>query len=145
MKHLTTRRLLALVGYVSFLAGAHNATAQVGPVQPVLILPSGSPEIAQKRPDFSEDYIVPMDVTVNASGEVTNVVVTESTGNVEADGAAAAFMRDRKFLPAVNDTGSAMDATIRVNVNMFKRGTRKVARVTSSRPRLRSKRPACSA
>jgi TonB family protein len=134
MKHINLHRLFALFGYVSFLAVAAPATAQVGPVQPVLVLPHGSPEIAHNRPNFEEDFSVPMDVYVSSTGSVTNVVVTESSGNVAADGAAAAFMRERTFLPAVNDTGSAMDTVIRVNVNMFKRGSRKVARVSIKPP-----------
>ena len=118
------------------LALAGPALAQIGPVQPVLVLPSGNPEISHNRPNFSEDFAVPMDVFVNAKGEVTNVVVTQSTGNVDADGAAAAFMRDRSFLPAVNEDGVAMDALVRVTVNMFKRGSKKVARVTTKPPPL---------
>src|SRR5689334_21710557 len=133
MKHLTLRKLYALVGYVSFLA-AGSAAAQVGPVQPVLVQPTGSPEIPHDRPNFKEDYSVPMDVYVNAQGQVTNVVVTQSTDNVEADGAAAAFMRERTFLPAVDDHGDARDALERLTVNMFKRGTKKVARVTLKPP-----------
>lgn len=136
MKHLTLRKFVGLVGYVSFLAAAGPAAAQVGPVQPVLVLPSGSPEISHKRPDFQEDYLVPVDVLVSAEGKVTNVVVTESTGNVEADGVAAAFMRERTFLPAVNEQGEAQEALVRMSVNMFKRGTRKVVRVTTKPPPL---------
>jgi TonB family protein len=134
MKHLTLRSAVALFGYVSFLAAAGTAAAQIGPVQPVLVQPTGNPEIPHDRPNFQEDYSVPMDVYVNAQGKVTNVVVTQSTSNVEADGAAASFMRDRQFLPAVNESGEAMDALVRVNVNMFKRGSKKVARVTIKPP-----------
>ena len=134
MKHFTLRSAVALFGYVSFLAAAGTAAAQIGPVQPVLVQPTGNPEIPHDRPNFQEDYSVPMDVYVNAQGKVTNVVVTQSTSNVEADGAAASFMRDRQFLPAVNESGEAMDALVRVNVNMFKRGSKKVARVTIKPP-----------
>lgn len=134
MKHLTLRKLAALVGYVSFLAVAGTAAAQVGPVQPVLVLPSGSPEIPHNRPNLPEDYSVPMDVYVDAQGKVTNVVVTQSTDNLDADAAAAAFMRERTFVPAVNAQGEAMDALVRVNLNMFKRGSKKVARVAIKPP-----------
>ena len=136
MKHFTLRSAVALLGYVSFLAAAGTAAAQIGPVQPVLVQPTGSPEIPHDRPNFQEDYSVPMDVYVNAQGKVTNVVVTQSTSNVEADGAAASFMRDRQFLPAVDERGEAMDALVRVTVNMFKRGSRKVVRVTTKPPPL---------
>jgi TonB family protein len=131
MKHLTTRNLLALVMFHFALAG--TAAAQVGPVQPVLVLPHGNPEIPHSRPNF-DDFAVPVDVYVDTQGQVTNVVVTQSTGNVDADGAAAAFMRDRKFLPAVDEAGIAMDYTLKVTVNMFKRGSKKVSRVTIKPP-----------
>jgi TonB family protein len=134
MKHLTLRKAVALVAYVSFLAIAGNAAAQVGPVQPVLVQPTGSPEIPHDRPNFKDDYSVPLDVYVNAHGKVTNVVVTQSSDNVEADGAAANFMRERTFLPAVDDRGETTDALVRVTVNMFKRGTKKVVRVTTKPP-----------
>jgi TonB family protein len=110
------------------------ATAQVGPVQAVLVLPHGNPEIPHNRPNSLEDFSVPVDVYVNAAGEVTNVVVTQSTGNVDADSAGATFMRERKFLPAVDDRGQAMDSVVKVNVNLFKRGSKKVARVTLKPP-----------
>ena len=116
------------------LAVAAPASAQIGPVQPVLVLPHGNPEMPHGRPNFSEDYSVPVDVYVSAAGEVTNVVVTQSTGNIEADGAAASFLRERKFLPGVDARGEAVDAMVRVNVNMFKRGAKKVARVTLKPP-----------
>jgi TonB family protein len=134
MKHLTIRRLAALFGYVSLLSAAGPAAAQIGPVQPVLVLPHGSAEIPHSRPNFTEDYSVPVDVYVDASGSVTNVVVTQTSGNVDADGAAASFLRERKFLPAINERGDAVEATVKVNVNMFKRGSRKVARITTKPP-----------
>jgi hypothetical protein len=134
MKHLTIRRWVALFGYVSLLAAAGNAAAQVGPVQPVLVLPTGSPEMPHTRPDFPEDYSVPVDVFVNADGTVQNVVITGSTGNLDADGVVATFMRQRRFLPAVNARGEPMAGTVKVIVNMFKRGGKKVARVTTKPP-----------
>ena len=136
MKHLTTRRLVALVGYVSFLGASGPAAAQVGPVQPVLVQPTGTPEIPHRRPDFDEEYSVPMDVYVSAAGKVTSVVVTDSTNKPEADGIAASFMRERTFLPAVDDRGAPVDALVRVTVNMFKRGNREVTRVATKPPPL---------
>ena len=91
MKHFTLRSVVALFGYVSFLA-ACTAAAQVGPVQPVLVLPTGNSEIPHIRPNFTNDYSVPVDVYVDSSGKVTSVVVTTSSGNVDVDGVAAAFV-----------------------------------------------------
>lgn len=134
MKHLTIRRLVALFGYVSLLAAAAPAAAQIGPVQPVLVLPTGSPEMPHTRPDFPQDYAVPVDVFVNADGTVQNVVVTESTGNPQADAIVADFMRQRRFLPAVNARGEPMAGSVQATVNLFKRGNKKVVRVTTKPP-----------
>jgi Gram-negative bacterial TonB protein C-terminal len=131
MKHLSSR-LTALVMF--HLAFAGTATAQIGPVQPVLVLPHGDPEMPHSRPNFTADYVVPVDVYVGAAGEVQNVVVTQSSGDIEADGAAASFVRDRKFLPGVDVNGQPVDAVLKVNVNMFKRGAKKVVRVTAKPP-----------
>jgi TonB family protein len=134
MKHLN-RKLIALFGYVSFLTLAGHAAAQVGPVQPVLVLPTGSPETPHQRPDLgADDFSIPVDVYVNADGTVQNVVVTDSSGNLEADSVAASFMRNRRFLPAVNTRGEPAAGVVRVSVNMFKRGTKKVVRVTTKPP-----------
>lgn len=116
------------------LAFAGPAAAQIGPVQPVLVLPHGNPEMPHSRPDFAEDHVVPVDVYVSASGEVANIVVTDSSGNIEADGAAASFLRERKFLPGVDSDGQPVAAVLKVNVNMFKRGAKKVVRVTAKPP-----------
>lgn len=134
MKRLTLRRLIGFVGYVSLLAAAGQATAQVGPVQAVLVLPTGNPEIPQKRANLTSDYSVPVDVYVDAQGKVINVVVTATSGNVEVDGIAASFMHERTFLPAVNERGEAMDSLVRMTVNLFKRGSKNVARVTTKPP-----------
>jgi hypothetical protein len=135
MKHRTIRKILAFVGYVSFLAAAGNAAAQVGPVQPVLVLPTGSPETPHQRPDLeAEDYSIPVDVFVNADGTVQNAVVTEPSGSLQADGVASTYMLNRRFLPAVNAQGEPMAGVVRVNVNMFKRGHKKVVRVTTKPP-----------
>ena len=135
MKHLTIRKYLALFGYVSFLAAAGNAAAQIGPVQPVLVLPTGSPETPHQRPNLeAEDYSIPVDVFVNADGTVQNAVVTQSSGSVEADSIASTYMLNRRFLPAVNERGDATAGVVKVSVNMFKRGNKKVVRVTTKPP-----------
>jgi hypothetical protein len=133
MQNFTTRRALALLGYVLCLS-AGPALAQVGPIQPVLVLPDGKLEVTQDRPSFPEDYSIPVDVYVAADGSVTGAVVSSSSGNVVADGVAAVYMRERKFLPALDSDSKPVDSVIKVNVNMFKRGSRKVVRVTIKPP-----------
>jgi hypothetical protein len=133
MKTLTANRLPALLGYVSFLF-AWPAAAQVGPIQPVLVLPGGKMEVPHDRPSFEDDYSIPVDVYVAADGSVTGAVVSSPSGNVVADGVAATYMRERKFLPALDTGSKPIDSVVKVNVNMFKRGSKKVVRVTLKPP-----------
>jgi len=133
MKTPTASRLLALLGYVSLLC-AGPAAAQVGPIQPVLVLPDGKMEVTHDRPSFDEDFSIPVDVYVAADGSVTGAVVSSSSKNVAADGVAATYMRERKFLPALDADSKPVDSVVKVNVNMFKRGSRKVVRVTLKPP-----------
>jgi hypothetical protein len=135
MQYISPRRILALFGYVAFLA-AGPAVAQVGPIQPVLVMLGSSPEAAHSRPDLGDDYSVPLDVYVGVDGLVSNAVVSDSTGNIQADGVAAAYIRERRFLPGLDARGYPVASTVKVTVNMFKRGPRKVVRVTLKPPPL---------
>jgi len=133
MQTVTSSRALVLLGYVLCLA-AGPALAQVGPIQPVLVLPDGKLEASHNRPNFAEDFSIPVDVFVAADGSVTSAVVSSTSGNVDADGVAATYMRERKFLPALDADSKPIDSVVKVNVNMFKRGTKKVVRVTLKPP-----------
>ena len=106
--------------------------AQMGPIQPVLVT-DGKIEYSHDRPDIG-DFSVPVEVQVDANGKISNVSISETTGNLEADALAVAFMRDRKFLPGLNERGQTIDSSIKVTVNMYKRGSRKVARITVKPP-----------
>jgi hypothetical protein len=131
------RRLLALFGYVACLA-AGPAVAQVGPIQPVLVMVGSLPETAHNRPDLGDDFSIPLDVYVGADGLVSNAVVSDSSGNVQADGLAAAYIRERRFLPGLDAKGNPVASTVKVTVNMYKRGGKKVVRVTLKPPPLTS-------
>jgi TonB family protein len=134
MKKPTFHRFLALLGYVSCLAAA-PAFSQMGPIQPVLVT-QGKVEYPHDRPDLGNDYSVPVEVQVDASGAITNVLISETSGNVQADALAVDFMRGVKFLPGLNDKGEAIKSSVKVTVNMYKRGSRKVVRVTVKPPPL---------
>jgi hypothetical protein len=133
--HHTIRRLIALFAYVAFMAAA-PAQAQIGPIQPVLVMLGTSPEAAHSRPDLPDDYSVPIDVSVGVDGYVTRATVTESTGSAQADGIAASYIRERRFLPGLDARGAPVESAVKVTVNMFKRGTKKVVRVTLKPPPL---------
>jgi len=134
MKTPTYRRFLALLGYVSCLA-ATPAFAQMGPIQPVLVT-EGKVEYSHNRPDLGNDYSVPVEVHLDATGAIANVLVSETSGNVQADGLAVDFMRGMKFLPGLDAKGEATRSTVKVTVNMYKRGSKKVVRVTVKPPPL---------
>jgi hypothetical protein len=97
-------------------------------------LPDGKLEVTHDRPSFEEDFSIPVDVFVAADGTVNSAVVSSTSGNVAADGVAATYMRERKFLPALDANSKPVDSVVKVNVNMFKRGAKKVVRVTLKPP-----------
>lgn len=132
MKTVTLHRVAALLGYVSCLVAA-PAFSQMGPIQPVLVT-DGKVEYPHNRPDLGDDYAVPVEVHLGADGNINSVRVTETTGNVQADAVAVAFIRERKFLPGLNEKGIAEPSVVRLTVNMYKRGGKKVARVTVKPP-----------
>jgi TonB family protein len=105
----------------------------MGPIQPVLVT-DGKIEYSHERPDLANDASVPVEVQVAASGAITNVLVNETSGDLQADALAVAFMRGMKFLPGLNDRGQAVDSAVKVTVNMYRRGSRKVLRVTVKPP-----------
>ena len=131
MSTATFHRFCVLLGYVSCLAAA-PALAQMGPIQPVLVT-DGKIEYPHNRPDIG-DFSVPIEVHVDAKGSIFNVVVSETTGNLEADALAVSFMHERKFLPGLDERGHTVDSIVKVTVNMYKRGSKKVARVTVKPP-----------
>lgn len=139
MRTVASNRLLGLLGYVSCLAFcAGPVAAQMGPIQPVLVLPGGKNELPHDRPELGDNYSVPVDVYVGADGSVSNVVVSQSTGNVTADGVGAAYIRGRTFLPALDAKGRPVPGMVRVNVSLFKRGTRDVVKVLVKPPPIAS-------
>ena len=105
----------------------------MGPIQPVLVT-EGKVEYSHNRPELDNDYSVPVEVHVDATGAIANVLVSETSGNVQADALAVAFMRGMKFLPGLDAKGAATRSTVKVTVNMYKRGNRKVVRVTVKPP-----------
>ena len=105
----------------------------MGPIQPVLVT-EGKVEYSHNRPELDNDYSVPVEVHVDATGAIANVLVSETSGNVQADALAVDFMRGMKFLPGLDAKGAATRSTVKVTVNMYKRGNRKVVRVTVKPP-----------
>ena len=133
MRTVASRRAIALIAYVACFA-AGPVVAQVGPIQPVLVLADGKNEFPHNRPELAESYAIPVDVYVAADGSVSNVVVSESSGDLQADQLAAAVMREKKFLPALDAKGQPVTGSAKVTVSMFKRGNKKVVKVVVKPP-----------
>jgi hypothetical protein len=133
MSTAANKRAIALFTLVACLA-AGSAVAQVGPIQPVLVLDDGRNEFAHKRPDLPESYSIPVDVFVGADGVVANAVVTDSSNNLVADQLATQVMREKKFLPALDASGKAVAGVTRVTVAMFKRGPKNVVKIVVKPP-----------
>jgi hypothetical protein len=134
MRTVAPRSAFALSLIACLVAGP--AVAQVGPIQPVLVLNGGQTETPHRRPDLPESYAIPVDVYVADDGSVSDVVVTESSNNLVADQLAAAVMRERLFLPALDSNGKPTVGTARVTVSMYKRGSKKVVKVIVKPPAL---------
>ena len=137
MRNVAHARVFALLTTVACLT-AGPVLAQVGPIQPVLVLDAGRSEAPHNRPDFPETYAIPVDVYVAADGAVTHVVVTETSKNEVADQLAADLMRQKKFLPALDSKGRPVSGMAKVTVSMFKRGNKKVAKVIVKPPAINS-------
>ncbi len=82
------------------LAGV--ARAQVGPIEPIILTSAKPSETLANIPDLGGDFIIPVEVSVAPDGSVANVVVTTSSGNEAADQNAIKFMKEKKFLPALD-------------------------------------------
>jgi hypothetical protein len=134
MRTVAPRSAFALAFVACLVAGP--AVAQVGPIQPVLVLNGGQTETSHRRPDLPESYAIPVDVYVAADGTVSDVVVSESSKNLVADQLAAAVMRDKLFLPALDSKGQPTVGVAKVTVSMYKRGPKKVVKVIVKPPAL---------
>jgi hypothetical protein len=134
MRTVAPRSAFALSLFACLVAGP--AVAQVGPIQPVLVLNGGQTETSHRRPDLPENYAIPVDVYVAADGTVSDVVVSESSKDLVADQLAAAVMRDKLFLPALDSKGQPTVGVAKVTVSMYKRGSRKVVKVIVKPPAL---------
>lgn len=131
MKTVALRRVLAPLAYVALLASA-PAMSQVGPIQPVLVT-GGKVELSHDRPDLG-DASVPLEVFVAADGSISRVVVSQPSGNGQADDVAVAHLRGRQFLPGLDASGEPVASSVKVQVSMYKRGHKKVVRVVTKPP-----------
>ena len=79
-------------------AGAWRKWARSSPCSS----PTARSSIPHDRPDIG-DFTVPVEVHVDANGSISDVVISESTGNLEADALAVRLHAQRKFLPGLDE------------------------------------------
>jgi len=103
LPHMTRRLPFLHCIAALFVFLADFSCAQVGPIEPIILTSTRPSETLANIPELGGDFIIPVEVTVAADGSVTNVVVTTSSGNEAADVTAIKFMKEKKFLPALDD------------------------------------------
>ena len=108
--------------------------AQVGPIEPIIIASSKPGKTLAEIPNMSEDFVVPVEVTVAADGSVQDVVVSPSSGNATADETAIKFMREKRFLPAIDEIGHPIEATALGNVEVKSKSRHKVLKANMKPP-----------
>lgn len=110
-------RAFAPLALMACLTSAELA-AQVGPLQAIMLPNAKQSTTLQNIPDFNEDFLVPVDVTVGPDGSVTDVVVSTSSGDPKVDNVAVAFMKEKKFLPGLDPSGIPTESRIAATVDI---------------------------
>jgi TonB family protein len=94
------------------------ASAQVGPIEPIILTSAKPSETLANIPELGGDFIIPVEVTVAPDGSVVNVVVTTSSGNEAADQTAIKFMKEKNFLPALDANAQPVEGKARGSVEV---------------------------
>ncbi len=121
---VNVRRVISICALVSCLYASQLA-AQVGPIQPVMLASKEKSKTLKDIPDFNGDFVVPVEVTVGADGIVTAAVVSTPSGNEQVDATAVSFMKEKKFLPGLDESGAPAEAKINGTVSIGTKGINK--------------------
>jgi TonB family protein len=108
--------LLALLYTCGFAVAP--ALAQMGPIEPIIITGSKPGKALADIPDLKDDLMVSVQVTVAPDGTVSSVVVSPSSGNEAADVTAIRFMKEKKFLPALDANAQPVEAKVMGTVEL---------------------------
>ena len=98
------------------------AGAQVGPIEPIVIVAGPPSATLADLPDLGDEFVVGIEVKVAPDGTVAEVVVTSSSGNAQADQAAIGFMKEKRFLPALDARARPVAGSVRGSVEVNARG-----------------------
>ena len=86
------------------------APAQVGPIEPIIVTGGKPSETLANIPELGGDFSVFVEVTVAADGSVKEATVTRSSDNEQADAVAISFIKEKKFLPALDADARPVEA-----------------------------------
>lgn len=111
-----------------------QARAQVGPIEPIIVASSKPSQTLANIPEMSEDYVVPVEVTVAPDGSVKAVVVSTPSGNESADNTAIKFMMEQKFLPALDVNAQPVEARALGSVEVRSKTRNKQLKANMKRP-----------
>lgn len=128
--------LIALVCLIALQATP--TFAQLGPIEPVIVTSNKPSKALADIPNMREDYVIPVEVTVAADGSVKDVVVSPSSGDAAADATAIKFMKEKRFLPAIDAGGQPVEATALGSVEVNSKTRHKVLKANMKPPNSQS-------
>ena len=84
--------------------------AQLGPIEPIIVTGGKPSETLVNIPELGGDFTVFVEVTVGTDGSVKDATVTRSSDNGQADAVAISFIKEKKFLPALDANAQPVEA-----------------------------------
>jgi TonB family protein len=92
--------------------------AQIGPIEPIIVSGGEPSATLANMPDIRADYLIPVELTVAADGSVKDVVVSAPSGDEAADRTAISFMKEKRFLPALDPQLRPVEAKVQGTVEV---------------------------
>jgi TonB family protein len=133
MKNTALVRALAAFAYGACFQSSPTL-AQVGPIEPIIVTGGKPSKALADIPDLKDDYVVAVQVTVAADGSVSDVVVSPSSGDAGADAIAIRFMKEKKFLPALDANGQPAEAKAMGSVEVHSKSINKQLKANMKPP-----------
>jgi TonB family protein len=133
MKNTVLLRAVAAFACVACIQSGPTL-AQVGPIEPIIITGGKPSKALADIPDLKDDYVVSVQVTVAADGSVSDVVVSPSSGDAGADAIAIRFMKEKKFLPALDANGQPAEAKAMGSVEVHSKSINKQLKANMKPP-----------
>jgi TonB family protein len=120
------------------LACAGPAGAQVGPIEPIIVSGGKPSATLASMPEIGADLVIPVEVTVAADGSVSDVVVSTPSGNESADVTAIRFMKEKRFLPALDERAQPVEGKASGTVEILAKTRTKQLKASMKPPNIPS-------